>query len=70
MGDTNSAAGGVSNNVGANVTFNVALYLIGGSETVPVYTASDVVSSTGNHTSATFEPTLVIGENYHFVAYA
>ena len=67
---TNSAAGGVSNNVGANVTFNVALYLIGGSETVPVYTASDVVSSTGNHTSATFEPTLVIGEQYRVVAYA
>ena len=69
-GGTNSAAGGVSNNVGANVTFNVALYLIGGSETVPVYTASDVVSSTGNHTSATFEPTLVIGEQYRVVAYA
>lgn len=69
-GGTNSAAGGVSNNVGTNVTFNVALYLIGGSETVPVYTASDVVSSTGNHTSATFEPTLVIGEQYRVVAYA
>ena len=69
-GGTNSAAGGVSNNVGANVTFNVALYLIGGSETEPVYTASDVVSSTGNHTSATFEPTLVIGEQYRVVAYA
>ena len=69
-GGTNSAAGGVSNNVGVNVTFNVALYLIGGSETVPVYTASDVVSSTGNHTSATFEPTLVIGEQYRVVAYA
>ncbi|MBE6313534.1 MAG: fimbrillin family protein [Bacteroidales bacterium] len=69
-GGINSAAGGVSNNVGANVTFNVALYLIGGSETEPVYTASDVVSSTGNHTSATFEPTLVIGEQYRVVAYA
>ena len=69
-GGTNSAAGGVSNNVGANVTFKVALYLIGGSETEPVYTASDVVSSTGNHTSATFEPTLVIGEQYRVVAYA
>ena len=69
-GGTNSAAGGVSNNVGANVTFNVALYLIGGSETVPVYTASDVVSSTGDRTSATFEPTLVIGEQYRVVAYA
>ena len=69
-GGTNSASGGVSNNVGAPVKFNVALYLIGGSETVPVYTASDVVSSTGNHTSATFEPTLVIGEQYRVVAYA
>ena len=67
---TNSAAGGVSNNINADVTFNVALYLIGGSETEPVYTASDVVSSTGNHTSATFEPTLVIGEQYRVVAYA
>ena len=69
-GGTNSAAGGVSNNINADVTFNVALYLIGGSETEPVYTASDVVSSTGNHTSATFEPTLVIGEQYRVVAYA
>ena len=69
-GGTNSATGGVSNNINADVTFNVALYLIGGSETEPVYTASDVVSSTGNHTSATFEPTLVIGEQYRVVAYA
>ena len=69
-GGTNSAAGGVSNNINADVTFNVALYLIGGSKTEPVYTASDVVSSTGNHTSATFEPTLVIGEQYRVVAYA
>ncbi len=65
-GGTNSAAGGVSNNVGANVTFNVALYL---GENL-VYAHEQTVSSTGNHTSATFEPTLVIGEQYRVVAYA
>ena len=65
-GGTNSAAGGVSNNVGANVTFNVALYL--GNNLV--YAHNQTVSSTGNHTSATFEPTLVIGEQYRVVAYA
>ena len=65
-GGTNSALGGVSNNVGANVTFNVALYLDGRL----VYADSDTVPSTGNHTSATFEPTLVIGENYQLVAFA
>ena len=69
-GGTNSAAGGVSNNEGSEVKFNVALYLIGGSTTEPVYTASETVPSTGNHTSATFEPTLVIGEQYRVVAYA
>ena len=65
-GGTNSAAGGVSNNVGANVTFNVALYLDGRL----VFADNQSVSSTGNHTSATFEPTLVIGENYQLVAFA
>ena len=65
-GGTNSAAGGVSNNVGANVTFNVALYL--GDNLV--YAHNQTVSSTGNHTSATFEPTLVIGEQYRVVAFA
>ena len=65
-GGTNSAAGGVSNNVGANVTFNVALYLDGRL----VFADNQTVSSTGNHTSATFEPTLVIGENYQLVAFA
>ena len=65
-GGTNSAAGGVSNNVGANVTFNVALYL--GDNLV--YANNQTVSSTGNHTSATFEPTLVIGEQYRVVAFA
>lgn len=65
-GGTNSAAGGVSNNVGANVTFNVALYL---GENL-VYAHNQTVSSTGDRTSATFEPTLVIGEQYRVVAYA
>ena len=65
-GGTNSAAGGVSNNVGANVTFNVALYLDGRL----VFADNQSVSSTGNHTSATFKPTLVIGENYQLVAFA
>ena len=65
-GGTNSAAGGVSNNVGANVTFNVALYLDGRL----VFADSDTVPSTGNRTSAKFEPTLVIGENYQLVAFA
>ncbi|MBE6314596.1 MAG: hypothetical protein E7079_06565 [Bacteroidales bacterium] len=65
-GGTNSALGGVSNNVGENVTFNVALYLDGRL----VYADNEIVPSTGNHTSATFEPTLVIGENYQLVAFA
>ena len=65
-GGTNSAAGGVSNNINADVTFNVALYL---GENL-VYAHKQTVSSTGNHTSATFEPTLVIGEQYRVVAYA
>ena len=65
-GGTNSAAGGVSNNINADVTFNVALYL---GENL-VYAHKQTVSSTGNHTSATFEPTLVIGENYQLVAFA
>lgn len=65
-GGTNSAAGGVSNNVGANVTFNVALYL---GENL-VYANNQTVSSTGDRTSATFEPTLVIGEQYRVVAFA
>ena len=65
-GGTNSALGGVSNNVGENVTFSVALYLDGRL----VYADSDIVPSTGNHTSATFKPTLVIGENYQLVAFA
>ena len=65
-GGTNSAAGGVSNNVGANVKFNVALYLDGRL----VFANKQTVSSTGNHTSATFEPTLVIGEQYRVVAFA
>ena len=65
-GGTNSAAGGVSNNINADVTFNVALYL---GENL-VYAHKQTVSSTGNHTSPTFEPTLVIGEQYRVVAYA
>jgi len=65
-GGTNSALGGVSNNVGEDVTFNVALYLDGRL----VYADSETVPSTGNHTSATFKPTLVIGENYQLVAFA
>ena len=58
-GGESSALGGVSNNVGEDVRFHVALYLGGRL----VYADSDTVPSTGNHTSATFEPTLVIGEN-------
>ncbi len=65
-GGTNSALGGVSNNVGEDVRFHVALYLDGRL----VFADSDTVPSTGNHTSATFEPTLVIGENYQLVAFA
>ena len=65
-GGTNSAAGGVSNNVGADVTFNVALYL--GDKLV--YAHNQTVKSTVNQTTATFEPTLVIGEQYRVVAYA
>lgn len=65
-GGESSALGGVSNNVGADVTFNVALYLDGRL----VFADSDTVPSTGNRTSATFEPTLVIGENYQLVAFA
>lgn len=65
-GGESSALGGVSNNINADVTFNVALYL---GENL-VYAHKQTVSSTGNHTSATFEPTLVIGEQYRVVAFA
>ena len=65
-GGTNSAAGGVSNNMNEDVTFNVALYLDGRL----VFADNKTVQSTGNYTSATFEPTLVIGENYQLVAFA
>ena len=67
-GGTNSALGGVSNNNNMNdsVTFNVALYLDGRL----VFADNKTVQSTGNHTSATFQPTLVIGENYQLVAFA
>ncbi|MBR4886715.1 MAG: hypothetical protein IKU16_05505 [Muribaculaceae bacterium] len=65
-GGTNSALGGVSNNMNADVTFNVALYLDGRL----VFADNKTVPSAGNGTSATFEPTLVIGENYQLVAFA
>ena len=67
-GGTNSALGGVSNNNNMNdsVTFNVALYLDGRL----VFADNKKVQSAGNGTSATFEPTLVIGENYQLVAFA
>ena len=65
-GGTNSALGGVSNNMTADVTFNVALYLDGRL----VFADNKTVQSAGNGTSATFEPTLVIGENYQLVAFA
>ena len=65
-GGTNSALGGVSNNTNADVTFNVALYLDGRL----VFADNKTVPSAGNGTSATFEPTLVIGENYQLVAFA
>lgn len=63
---TNSALGGASNNVGQNVTFNVALYL----NDYQVYGEKQTVECKGNHTSATFKPMLVIGEEYRLVAYA
>lgn len=65
-GSVNSRLGGVSNNMGENVTFNLALYL----EDELVYAHNQTVSSTGNHTSAEFRPVLVIGEEYRLVAYA
>ena len=65
-GGESSALGGVSNNVGEDVRFHVALYLDGRL----VFADSDTVPSTGNRTSAKFEPTLVIGENYQLVAFA
>ncbi|MBO5748473.1 MAG: hypothetical protein J6R48_05595 [Muribaculaceae bacterium] len=65
-GGTNSALGGVSNNMNEDVTFNVALYLDGRL----VFADNKTVQSAGNGTSATFEPTLVIGENYQLVAFA
>ena len=65
-GGESSALGGVSNNVGEDVRFHVALYLDGRL----VFADSDTVPSTGNRTSATFKPTLVIGENYQLVAFA
>lgn len=65
-GGTNSALGGVSNNMNADVTFNVALYLDGRL----VFADNKTVQSAGNGTSATFKPTLVIGENYQLVAFA
>lgn len=61
-----SGKGGVSNNIGEDVTFNVALYL--GDKMI--YNDAMTVQSSGNHTSATFRPTLIIGETYHLVAYA
>ena len=65
-GGESSALGGVSNNMNENVTFNVALYLDGRL----VFADNKTVQSAGNGTSATFEPTLVIGENYQLVAFA
>ena len=65
-GGESSALGGVSNNINADVTFNVALYLDGRL----VFADNKTVQSIGNRTSATFEPTLVIGENYQLVAFA
>lgn len=65
-GGTNSALGGVSNNMNEDVTFNVALYLDGRL----VFADNKTVQSAGNGTSATFQPTLVIGENYQLVAFA
>ena len=65
-GGESSALGGVSNNMNADVTFNVALYLDGRL----VFADNKTVQSAGNGTSATFEPTLVIGENYQLVAFA
>lgn len=61
-----SGKGGVSNNMGEDVTFNVALYLDGNE----IFRETQTVQSSGNHTSATFRPTLIIGETYHLVAYA
>ena len=65
-GGESSALGGVSNNMNADITFNVALYLDGRL----VFADNKTVQSAGNGTSATFEPTLVIGENYQLVAFA
>ena len=65
-GGESSALGGVSNNMNDSVAFNVALYLDGRL----VFADNKKVLSTGNHTSATFQPTLVIGENYQLVAFA
>ena len=65
-GGESSALGGVSNNVGEDVRFHVALYLDGRL----VFADNKTVQSAGNGTSATFEPTLVIGENYQLVAFA
>ena len=63
---TNSALGGATNNVGKDVTFTLALYL----DDYQVYGEKQTVTCTGNRTSVTFNPKMVIGENYHFVAYA
>lgn len=63
---TNSALGGATNNVGKDVTFTLALYL----DDYQVYGEQKTVACTGNYTSVTFSPKMVIGENYHFVAYA
>ena len=63
---TNSALGGATNSVGKDVTFTLALYL----DDYQVYGEKQTVTCTGNRTSVTFNPKMVIGENYHFVAYA
>lgn len=63
---TNSALGGATNNVGKYVTFTLALYL----DDFQVYGEQQTVTCTGNYTSVTFSPKMVIGEEYHFVAYA
>ena len=63
---TESGKGGVSNGLGEDVVFNVGLYL----DDALVYSESKTVSSSGNGTSATFTPTLIIGETYRVVAYA
>lgn len=63
---TNSALGGATNSVGKDVTFTLALYL----DDYQVYGEKQTVTCTGNRTSVTFNPKMVIGEEYHFVAYA